>query len=76
MWFALQWMPLREFMEQPFIQEDHMFRKISDICVQRLRRRYRGLTAHHVVSKFDGGASTLYYSVAEPERGDLSCGIA
>ena len=76
MWFALQWMPLREFMEQPFIQEDHMFRKISDICVQRLRRRYRGLTAHRVVSKFDAGASTLYYSVAEPERGDLSCGIA
>ncbi|RLN09578.1 nudix hydrolase 8-like [Panicum miliaceum] len=73
---AAKWMPLPEFMEQPFIQEDHMFRKISDICVQRLRRRYCGLTAHHVVSKFDGGASTLYYNVAEPERGDTSCDAA
>jgi hypothetical protein len=64
-------MPLPEFMEQPFVQDDHMFRKISDICVRRLRKRYRGgLTAHHVVSRFDGGASTLYYNVAaEPERG-------
>ncbi|CAN6238847.1 unnamed protein product [Urochloa humidicola] len=70
---AAKWMPLPEFMEQPFIQEDHMFRKISDICVQRLRWRYCGLTAHHVVSKFDGGDSTLYYNVAEHERGDPSC---
>ncbi|WVZ74361.1 hypothetical protein U9M48_022554 [Paspalum notatum var. saurae] len=61
---AAKWMALAEFMEQPFVQEDHMFRKISDICVRRLRRRYCGLTAHHVVSKFDGGTSTLYY---EPE---------
>ncbi|TKW40687.1 hypothetical protein SEVIR_1G262100v4 [Setaria viridis] len=67
---AAKWMPLPELMEQPFIQDDHMFRKISDICVQRLRKRYCGLTAHHVVSRFDGGASTLYYNVAEPERGD------
>ncbi|CAL4967936.1 unnamed protein product [Urochloa decumbens] len=73
---AAKWMPLPEFMEQPFVQEDHMFRKISDICVRRLRRRYCGLTAHHVVSKFDGGASTLYYNAAEHERGDPSCDAA
>ncbi|CAN6232709.1 unnamed protein product [Urochloa humidicola] len=73
---AAKWMPLQEFMEQPFVKEDHMFRKISDICVQRLRRRYCGLTAHHVVSKFDGGASTLYYNVAEHDRGDPSCDAA
>ncbi|WVZ74376.1 hypothetical protein U9M48_022564 [Paspalum notatum var. saurae] len=67
---AAKWMALAEFMEQPFVQEDHMFRKISDICVRRIRRRYCGLTAHHVVSKFDGGTSTLYY---EPESsGDLN----
>ncbi|KAJ1280256.1 hypothetical protein BS78_04G217000 [Paspalum vaginatum] len=71
---AAKWMALPEFMEQPFVQDDHMFRKISDIWVRRLRRRYCGLTAHHVVSKFDGGTSTLYYNVGEPEteRGDLN----
>lgn len=67
-------MPLPEWMEQPFIQDDHMFSMISDFCMQRLRnqrRHYCGLTAHHVVSKFDGRESTLYYNVAvvEPERG-------
>jgi hypothetical protein len=75
---GLQWMPLPEWMEQPFIQDDHMFRKISEICMQRPRRHYCGLTAHHVVSKFDGGTPTLYYNVAvvEPERGDLDCDAA
>jgi len=34
---GLQWMPLPEWMEQPFIQDDHMFSKISDICMKRLR---------------------------------------
>ncbi|KAL6911921.1 hypothetical protein ACP4OV_000726 [Aristida adscensionis] len=62
---AAKWMPLAEFTEQPFIQDDHMFRKIADICVRRLGNSYCGLTAHHVASRFDGGASTLYYSVAE-----------
>ena len=80
---GLQWMPLPEWMEQPFIQDDHMFRKISEICMQHLRRRYCGLTAHHVVSKFDGGTSTLYYTTSRswslPERGDprlRRCGLA
>ncbi|KAL6634860.1 hypothetical protein ACP70R_027531 [Stipagrostis hirtigluma subsp. patula] len=76
---AAKWMPLVEFMEQPFIQDDHMFRKIAGICVWRLGNRYCGLTAHHVVSRFDGGTSTLYYSVAgagpDPED-DAQCDAA
>ena len=66
-----QWMPLEEFVKQPFIQEDHMFQKIMDICIQRLRKCYCGLTPHHVVSRFDDRTSTLYYNVAEPE--DVNC---
>lgn len=69
-----QWMPLEEFVKQPFIQEDHMFQKILDICIQRLRKCYCGLTPHHVVSKFDDRTSTLYYNVAEPE--DVNCSAA
>jgi hypothetical protein len=67
-------MPLEEFVRQPFIQEDHMFQKIMDICIQRLRKCYCGLTPNHVVSKFDRGTSTLYYNVAEPE--DVNCSVA
>ena len=71
---VVQWMPLEEFVKQPFIQEDHMFQKIMDICIQRLRKCYCGLTAHNVVSKFDGRQSTLYYNVGEPE--DVNCAAA
>uniref|UniRef100_A0ACD5UE67 Uncharacterized protein n=1 Tax=Avena sativa TaxID=4498 RepID=A0ACD5UE67_AVESA len=71
---AAKWMPLEELVKQPFIQEDHMFQKIMDICIQRLRKCYCGLTAHNLVSKFDGRASTLYYNVDEPE--DVNCDAA
>ena len=68
---AAKWMPLEEFVKQPFIQGDHMFQKIMDICIQRLRKCYCGLTAHNVISRFDGRRSTLYYNVSEPE--DVNC---
>lgn len=71
---AAKWMPLEEFVKQPFIQEDHMFQKIMDICIQRLRKCYCGLKAHNVISKFDGRRSTLYYNVPEPE--DVNCSAA
>uniref|UniRef100_J3M045 Nudix hydrolase domain-containing protein n=1 Tax=Oryza brachyantha TaxID=4533 RepID=J3M045_ORYBR len=71
---AARWMPLEEFVKQPFIQEDHMFQKIMDICIQRLRKCYCGLTAHNVISRFDGRRSTLYYNVSEPE--DVNCDAA
>ncbi|XP_066349071.1 nudix hydrolase 8-like isoform X2 [Miscanthus floridulus] len=71
---AAKWMALEEFVKQPFIQEDHMFQKIMDICIQRLRKWYCGLTPHHLVSKFDDRTSTLYYNVAEPE--DVNCSAA
>lgn len=69
--YFVQWMPLTEFIEQPFIQEDNMFKKIIDICIARLGKRYCGLQAHHLVSKFDGRISSLYYNVVEPE--DFTC---
>lgn len=68
---AAKWMPLSEFVEQPCIQGDNMFKKIIDICIARLGKRYCGLAAHQVISKFDGGSSSLYYNVVEPE--DFNC---
>lgn len=69
--FCFQWMPLAEFVEQPFNQEDNMFKKIIDICIARLRKRYCGLAAQQVISKFDGRSSSLYYNVVEPQ--DSNC---
>ncbi|XP_072960111.1 nudix hydrolase 8-like [Typha angustifolia] len=68
---AAKWMPLAEFLEQPCIQDDSMFKRIIDICIARLGKRYCGLAAHHMISKFDGRSSCLYYNVAEPQ--DFNC---
>ncbi|RDX77014.1 Nudix hydrolase 8, partial [Mucuna pruriens] len=67
---AAKWMPLVEFIEQPFIQEDSMFKKIIGICIACLEKRYCGLSAHQMVSKFDG-KSSLYYNVVDME--DINC---
>ncbi|KAG2676338.1 hypothetical protein I3843_12G048500 [Carya illinoinensis] len=68
---AAKWLPLVEFVQQPLIQEDCMFKKVIDICMARLGKRYCGLSAHQVVSKFDGMSSSLYYNVIENE--DFNC---
>ncbi|KAJ6808188.1 nudix hydrolase 8-like [Iris pallida] len=66
-----KWMPLVEFIEQPFVQGDSMFKKILEICLARLEKHYCGLAANKVISTFDGRSSTLYYNVVEPQ--DFNC---
>ncbi|KAL5815131.1 hypothetical protein ACOSQ3_025925 [Xanthoceras sorbifolium] len=68
---AAKWMPLMEFVEQPLIQGDCMFKKIIDICIARLGNRYCGLHPHQVVSAFDGQISSLYYNVHDTQ--DVNC---
>lgn len=62
---AAKWMPLIEFVEQPLIKGDRMFKKIMDICIARIGKRYCGLSVHKVVSKFDNRLSSLYYNVVD-----------
>ncbi|XP_054824691.1 nudix hydrolase 8 isoform X2 [Prosopis cineraria] len=69
---AAKWMPLVEFVKQPQIQEDSMFMKIIDICIARMGQRYCGLSPHHMVSKFDGKSSSLYYNVMDTHQ-DVNC---
>ncbi|KAK4262567.1 hypothetical protein QN277_028114 [Acacia crassicarpa] len=69
---AAKWMPLGEFVEQPQIQEDSMFMKIIDICIARMGKRYCGLAPHHMVSKFDGKSSSLYFNVTDTHQ-DFNC---
>ncbi|XP_052210046.1 nudix hydrolase 8-like [Diospyros lotus] len=71
---AAKWMPLLEFVEQPRIQDDSMFKKIIDICMARLGKRYCGLFPHKLVSKFDGKLSCLYYNVVDdPDSNCQGC---
>ncbi|KAL1213984.1 Nudix hydrolase 8 [Cardamine amara subsp. amara] len=62
---AAKWMPLVEFVEQPMIREDKMFKRVIEICEMRLRQRYCGLSPHRLVSTFDGKPSSLYYNVVD-----------
>lgn len=64
-------MPITEFIEQPLIQGDCMFKKIIEICIARLGKQYCGLSAQQLDSKFDGKPTSLYYNVAEGQ--DLYC---
>ncbi|KAM3266877.1 Nudix hydrolase 8 [Capsicum annuum] len=68
---AAKWMPLVEFVEQPLIQGDDMFKKIIDIFLARLGKRYCGLSVHQLVSKFDDKLSTLYFNTVDDP--DLNC---
>ncbi|KAK6947537.1 Pre-nudix hydrolase domain [Dillenia turbinata] len=70
---AAKWMLLAEFVVQPLIQEDSMFKKVVDICIARLGRRYCGLHPHQLVSKFDGRLSSLYYNITEPQEYCRGC---
>ncbi|GLT91105.1 hypothetical protein SLE2022_090120 [Rubroshorea leprosula] len=65
---AAKWMPLVEFVEQPLIQEDSMFKKVIDICIARLHKHYCGLHPHKLVSAFDGKLISLYYNVTHSQE--------
>ncbi|KAG5568160.1 hypothetical protein H5410_064825, partial [Solanum commersonii] len=66
-----KWMPLAEFVEQPLIQEDDMFKKLIDIFIATLGKRYCGLSVHQLVSKFDDKLSTLYFNTVDDPN--LNC---
>ncbi|ESQ39874.1 hypothetical protein EUTSA_v10000934mg [Eutrema salsugineum] len=69
---AAKWMPLVEFVEQPMIKGDKMFKRVIEICEARLRHRYCGLSPHRLVSTFDGRPSSLYYNVVDGDDNDAS----
>ncbi|GAB4838964.1 nudix (nucleoside diphosphate linked moiety X)-type motif 8 [Ancistrocladus abbreviatus] len=59
---AAKWMPLQEFSEQPFYKEDHLSKRVIDICIATYENRYSGFTPRHLTSKLDGKMSYLYYA--------------
>lgn len=56
----LQWMPLDEFLAQPYHQGDRMSKNVVDICVSSYENKYRGFTALQMMSKLDDRLSYLY----------------
>jgi hypothetical protein len=58
----LQWMAIDELIRQTFHQEDHMSKKVIDICMSAYEARYSGFIANQLTSKIDGKLSYLYYN--------------
>ncbi|XP_072960708.1 nudix hydrolase 8-like [Typha angustifolia] len=58
---AAMWMPLDEFLNQPYHLEDKMAKNIIDICAARHQNKYLGFTAQQMMSKLDDRLSYLYY---------------
>lgn len=54
-------MPLDEFIGQPYYEEDHMSKKVIDICIAAYEDHYNGFIAQQLTSKLDGRLSYLYY---------------
>lgn len=57
-----KWMGVGELLSQPYYQEDHMAKKIIQICIDTYENRYRGFIAQELTSKMDGKLSYLYYN--------------
>ncbi|XP_010518710.1 PREDICTED: nudix hydrolase 8 [Tarenaya hassleriana] len=60
-----KWMALEEFVEQPVTRGDKMLKRVNEICMARLGRRYCGLSAHRLVSALEGKPASLYYNVVD-----------
>ncbi|KAJ8479633.1 hypothetical protein OPV22_023360 [Ensete ventricosum] len=57
---AAKWMPLDEFLAQPYHQGDSMSKNVVDICVSSYENKYRGFIALQMMSKLDDRLSYLY----------------
>ncbi|XP_050372277.1 nudix hydrolase 8-like [Argentina anserina] len=55
-----KWMPLDEFTEQPYYEDDHLSNKVIDICIAAHGDNYSGFIGHQLNSKIDGKLSYLY----------------
>ncbi|GLU09981.1 hypothetical protein SLE2022_268140 [Rubroshorea leprosula] len=56
-----QWMGLNGFMGEAYFQEDHMWRKITEVCTAAFEDRYHGFAAQQLNSKLEGRLSYIYY---------------
>ncbi|MCL7051254.1 hypothetical protein MKW94_003358 [Papaver nudicaule] len=59
---AAKWMNIDEFLSQSFYEEDHMSKRVIDICTATYENSYTGFINQNLTSKFDGKLSCLYYN--------------
>ncbi|KAM6552593.1 hypothetical protein CsatB_013355 [Cannabis sativa] len=58
---AAQWMPFKEYAEQPLMKQQHGFFKcINDICLKKLHGTYNGFSPQITKSSFTSRSSYVY----------------
>ncbi|KAF2285183.1 hypothetical protein GH714_038973 [Hevea brasiliensis] len=58
---AAKWMPIDEYIGQPFYEEDQMSRRVIEASIAAYEGHYNGFAACQLTSKLDGKLSYLYY---------------
>lgn len=73
---AAQWMPVKEYAAQPFIQKHELLKYIVDVGLARLERDYAGFSPLCIKSPFSDGQSYLYLNSRDlnqsPRSGNVS----
>ncbi|XP_042948446.1 nudix hydrolase 10-like isoform X1 [Carya illinoinensis] len=57
---AAQWMPLKEYADQPLTQKHKIFKYIADLCSAKMQGEYTGLSPLRITSAFNNSFSYLY----------------
>ncbi|OWM84462.1 nudix hydrolase 8-like isoform X2 [Punica granatum] len=68
---AAKWMPYDELIAQPYYEEDHMCKKVIEICMAAYEEHNSGFIAHQLPSKLDGKLSYLYYDDASLSKPNI-----
>jgi len=55
-----KWMPFEEYAAQPFVQKHEMFTLIANVCLEKKKNNYAGLSAVPTTTSFSSKRSILY----------------
>uniref|UniRef100_A0A7N0RJ12 Nudix hydrolase domain-containing protein n=1 Tax=Kalanchoe fedtschenkoi TaxID=63787 RepID=A0A7N0RJ12_KALFE len=67
---AAKWMPLDEYVNQPFIQKHGQFKQIADICLNKSNSHYSGFSLQSAKSN-SGTTNIIYFNGHDMNRQSL-----
>ncbi|KAJ4977064.1 hypothetical protein NE237_002170 [Protea cynaroides] len=57
---AAQWMPIEDYVAQPFVQKHQLAKSFADLCIAKINERYAGFTPLHSPLAYSGKLFDLY----------------
>ncbi|KAH7526065.1 hypothetical protein ACOSQ2_016136 [Xanthoceras sorbifolium] len=68
---AAQWMPLEEYMVQPFVQKEGLLKYMIDICLAKIEGSYSGFSPVPTTSIFSDQKHYLYLNAADLKHSNI-----